>query len=83
MHVAPITTGKVKTRTLENHKGAAPLVCKLAEDAPPAKKTEKLNYMHANPVKLRLVNHPKDRPWSSWSFYRNGEAGLIQIDEME
>jgi putative transposase len=44
------------------------------------KKNEKLNYMHANPVIRGLVAHPKDWPWSSWSFYRKGEAGLIGID---
>lgn len=41
---------------------------------------EKLNYMHANPVMRRLVNHPKNWPWSSWSFYEKREAGLIRID---
>jgi putative transposase len=44
------------------------------------KKTEKLNYMHANPVTRRLVEHPKDWPWNSWSYYRKGEAGLISMD---
>lgn len=44
------------------------------------KKSEKLNYMHANPVKRKLVEHPKDWPWSSWSVYRGGVAGLIRID---
>ena len=41
---------------------------------------EKLEYMHANPVKRELVEHPKDWPWSSWSHYENGEQGLIAID---
>jgi putative transposase len=41
---------------------------------------EKLNYMHANPVVRKLVKHPKDWPWSSWSCYELGERGLIQID---
>lgn len=41
---------------------------------------EKLNYMHANPVMRKLVRHPKNWPWSSWSFYEKGEAGLIRID---
>ena len=41
---------------------------------------EKLDYMHANPVKRKLVQHPKDWPWSSWSYYENGENGLIAID---
>ena len=36
VRLAPIITGKVKTRTLENHKGTAPMICKLAKGAPPA-----------------------------------------------
>jgi len=47
------------------------------------KRKEKLNYMHANPVVRGLVNHPKDWPWSSWSFYEKGEEGLIRIDVEE
>jgi REP element-mobilizing transposase RayT len=45
-----------------------------------AKVIEKLNYMHANPVVRELVEHPKDWPWSSWSFYEKNERGLIWID---
>ena len=41
---------------------------------------EKLRYMHMNPVKRKLVAHPKDWPWSSWSYYERGERGLIEID---
>jgi REP element-mobilizing transposase RayT len=41
---------------------------------------EKLEYMHANPVKRKLVQHPKHWPWSSWSHYENGREGLIAID---
>ena len=44
------------------------------------KKKEKLNYMHANPLVRGLVEHPKDWPWSSWSFYMKEEAGLVSID---
>jgi putative transposase len=47
------------------------------------KKIEKLNYMHANPVKRKLVQHPKEWPWSSWCHYRNNERGLIRIDNEE
>jgi len=36
--------------------------------------------MHANPVVRGLVKHPKDWPWSSFSFYAKGEAGLAEID---
>ena len=38
---------------------------------------EKLQYMHANPVTRRLVDHPQDWPWSSWSFYAKGEMEQI------
>ena len=46
------------------------------------KMKEKLEYMHANPVQRKLVPHPRDWPWSSWSFYMNGESGLVKIDPM-
>jgi len=41
---------------------------------------EKLEYMHANPVTRKLVEHPKNWPWSSWAFYAKGEGGLVKID---
>ena len=41
---------------------------------------EKLEYMHRNPVTRKLVDHPKDWPWSSWRYYETGENGLIRID---
>jgi len=44
---------------------------------------EKLEYMHGNPVKRKLVVHPKDWPWSSWSHYVKMGEGLIRIDAME
>jgi putative transposase len=44
---------------------------------------EKLEYMHANPVNRKLVMHPSEWPWSSWSHYAKGEKGLIQIDSVE
>ena len=47
------------------------------------KKIEKLEYMHMNPVKLNLVNHPNEWPWSSWSNYEKREAGLLRVDELE
>jgi putative transposase len=47
------------------------------------KKKEKLEYMHANPVKRKLARHPQDWPWSSYSFYASGEAGLISIDAVD
>ena len=38
-----------------------------------AKIREKLFYMHGNPVNGRLVSHPGDWPWSSWSFLLSGK----------
>jgi putative transposase len=43
------------------------------------KMKEKIEYMHANPVVEKLVEHPRAWPWSSWSFYATGE-GLLKMD---
>jgi putative transposase len=40
------------------------------------KKNEKMNYMHFNPVKRGLVEHPKDWAWSSYGFYSREGASL-------
>ena len=45
-----------------------------------ANRIEKLRYIHRNPVTRGLVQHPKEWPWSSWSFYAKGEPGLVGID---
>jgi REP-associated tyrosine transposase len=47
------------------------------------KLTEKLHYMHMNPVNRNLVMHPKDWPWSSWAHYATGERCLIAIDRWD
>jgi hypothetical protein len=51
---------------------------------------EKLNYMHANLLARKLVKHPRNWPWSSWSFYESSwsfyekrKEGLIQIDPVD
>jgi putative transposase len=44
------------------------------------KKSEKLEYMHGNPVTRGLVLHPRDWPWSSWSNYAQHGPGLIAVD---
>jgi putative transposase len=43
---------------------------------------EKLHYMHANPVKEKLVHHPGDWPWSSWCHYY-GRHALLVMDAWE
>jgi len=45
--------------------------------------TEKLDYMHLNPMKRGLVVHPRDWPWSSWLYYTTGVKGLIAIDRWD
>jgi putative transposase len=45
-----------------------------------SKYVEKLHYMHLNPVKRKLVGHPRDWPWSSFSFYAKKDSGLLAID---
>jgi putative transposase len=47
------------------------------------KKREKLDYMHANPVKRRLAANRGDWAWSSFLNYEKGEKGLLQIDRVD
>ena len=44
------------------------------------KRLEKLNYMHANPVKRGLVEHPKDWLHSSWRLYQGTGSGSLRMD---
>jgi len=44
------------------------------------KRVEKLRYMHQNPVKRGLVKSPEQWRWSSYRFYRLGEAGPVRIN---
>lgn len=44
------------------------------------KRREKLDYMHANPVKRKLVSNPSAWMWSSASFYATGIPGMISVD---
>ena len=43
---------------------------------------EKLHYMHMNSVTRKLVAHPRDWPWSSFSFYACKQSGLVRIDPL-
>ena len=43
------------------------------------KRTEKLNYMHDNPVKRGLVTEPEQWKWSSYCTYRDRMDGLVTI----
>src|SRR5882762_798212 len=43
---------------------------------------EKLQYMYMNPVKRKLVAHPKDWTGSSFLFSAKKESGLVRSDPM-
>jgi len=45
-----------------------------------AKRREKLEYMHRNPVGRRLVRDPKDWVWSSYASYSGRGTLLVAID---
>ncbi len=47
------------------------------------KKREKLEYMHANPVKRGLVQHPGAWLWSSFLFDDKAERGLVAINSVD
>lgn len=44
------------------------------------KPSQKLRYMHRNPVRRGLVARPEDWPWSSYQHYLTGEEGAVQIE---
>ena len=46
------------------------------------KRTEKLRYMHRNPVKRGLVPSPDLWRWSSFRHYAYGEPGPVAINRM-
>ena len=45
-----------------------------------AKRTEKLRYMHRNPVTRGLVRRPEEWKWSSFRHYLTGEPGIVEIE---
>lgn len=47
------------------------------------KRIEKLRYMHRNPVKRGLVEHPEQWKWSSFRAYFYGEPGLVRVNSQE
>jgi putative transposase len=44
------------------------------------KRTEKLRYMHRNPVKRGFVQNPEDWKWSSYRHYLTGTEGVVEIE---
>jgi hypothetical protein len=46
----------------------------------PEKFTEKLQYIHRNPVTCGLVTKPEDYRWSSYNHYATGEPHPVEIE---
>jgi putative transposase len=46
----------------------------------PDKRSEKIDYMHRNPVKRGLVKEVSEWPWSSYPHYATGQAGTVEIE---
>lgn len=44
------------------------------------KRTEKMRYIHRNPVKRGLVKRPEDYRWSSFNHYATGLIGTVEIE---
>ena len=42
--------------------------------------TEKLRYVHRNPVKRGLCDRPEEWPWSSFRHYASGAEGRVEIE---
>ena len=47
-----------------------------------AKRIEKRQYIHRNPLTRGLVSHPKDWPWSSYREWAYGERGTVTVDSV-
>jgi putative transposase len=45
-----------------------------------SKVTEKIDYLHRNPVARGLVAHPQEWKWSSFRHWFTGEEGTVQIE---
>ncbi|MGH9359832.1 MAG: hypothetical protein ACRD1O_11760 [Terriglobia bacterium] len=43
---------------------------------------EKLDYMHANPVRRRLVEYPEQWAWSSFRYYHLQDASVPAMDHL-
>ena len=45
------------------------------------KRTEKMRYIHRNPVRRGLVETPDQWRWSSFRAYAYGETGLVRVND--
>ena len=47
------------------------------------KRTEKLRYMHRNPLKRGIVLEPDQWAWSGFRYYAHDEDGKVLINEQQ
>ena len=47
----------------------------------PQKRSEKIEYMHKNPVKRGLVEDPGQWPWSSYNHYATGHREIVESSQ--
>jgi putative transposase len=45
-----------------------------------SKFTEKLRYIHRNPIERGLVERPEDWPWSSYNHWLTGEQAQVEVE---
>jgi putative transposase len=46
------------------------------------KQWEKMDYMHNNPVRRKLVASPEQWPWSSFRFYYLNDSSILSMDRL-
>jgi hypothetical protein len=43
----------------------------------------KIEYVHQNAIRWKLVDDPAEWPWSSWRSYHLGDKSLLRVDRVE
>jgi putative transposase len=74
----------LKTQTSKQLKGDRPRFWQLRYHDfnvfTTGKFSEKLQYLHRNPVKRGLVEKAEDYPWSSYRHWQTGKASTVEIE---
>ncbi|MEO8433712.1 MAG: hypothetical protein ABI596_02370 [Pyrinomonadaceae bacterium] len=79
------TGGSAFLRPVPDADGSIHQVCQDSFKATPLWSVwmikQKINYIHANPVKARLVASAGDYKWSSFSAFHGEEPGPLPVDK--
>jgi hypothetical protein len=68
------------TVTPETSTSSPSVVFTVSPISAPQKRTEKLTYIHRNPVVRGLVEKPEDWPWSISRHCATGVEGAVEIE---